>query len=650
MKKLLRETCSILATCVFLLSVMVSCTVDNRYDFSKEIDTTIGVGKGLKLPLGSTQKFFISELIDTAAIDVLKFDDAGNLVIYSGDSFASDSFKIDDITLEVSSQEDVKYYDFKVTPYQGSDIPVEGMPEGRMLYIVHDTIDIETELKINETDLPKEVKRLTKLTFKDPVELTFNVEMSSKLQTSRNLLKTTDKLNIEGDYSKAAADDYSEKYFEVDLPDSFVFDEKTPFENGILMLNGVARYNYEKEAICYKKSYYLKAIDLTKTEKGYIEIVNGCIDLKEMITAHGVVKSDPVLFEVDDVDGINNVEIKSILEIGEMKLDAVEGCFEPEIEPVSEVVDLDLGNDLDFLKNAYLDFTDPRLAITFNNGIGANILADARLVGYDEYYNELKNTCIDLSVEAKANDTTKILIDRYGNQIPGWTNCVAPNLNELIKKIPDHLGVDLNVRFDNTKISRITLGEYMAVGGSYELQVPLAFDSLGIKYTYSIEDVFGKNTEELDEVEDDEDSNRAKASNYNGAESEENSENTSLDVVKEIRGVSLSFTVLNTVPVALKPQIFIYDEDGYALDDITLEIEGEIKRGNEVLLDGVVGEPVESEVKVRLSAQNTDLNDLYRIDIRLVATGKGAINSNEYIQLADIALSIDDYIVLDLNN
>ena len=66
-------------------------------------------------------------------------------------------------------------------------------------------------------------------------------------------------------------------------------------------------------------------------------------------------------------------------------------------------------------------------------------------------------------------------------------------------------------------------------------------------------------------------------------------------------------------------------------------------------MDGVIGEPVASDIKVKISSSNALLNDIYKIDIKLVGTGKGAINANEYIQLTGIALNVDDYIVLDLN-
>ena len=688
MKKQLFGTCSLWATCVFLLLASVSCTVDERYGLSSNLDATIGVGKGLSFPIGSTPKFFISELVDTSEIDVLTIDDAGNIVISNGGSFNSEKFKIDDISLNFADAEDYRFYDFKVKAHD--DVPEIPGVDIKIPYIVYDTINTEIELNLNQDNLPKEVTRLAKLTFKEPVKIKFSVNMSSKLQTSQNILKTVGKFKFEANDSDAAEDDYSQKFFEVDLPDCLVLneellDEGLFYKNGVLLLNSIAKYNNAKEAICYEAEFYLDSLDLTKTEKGYVEVVDGNIEIREKISLRGMVVSDPVEFDVHDITAVNSIDVKSILSISKMELAAVEGCFEPDIEPVSEVVNLNLGSELDFLKSAYIDITDPRLALTFNNGTGVNILADASLAGYDEHYNELENTRVDISIAAQADATTQILIDRYGKPVPGWTNCVAPNINELIKVIPDNVGIDLNIRLDNTKFSRIDLGEEMEIGGSYELQVPLAFDSLGITYTYSMTDVFGNNSAEESEGSDmpedfdkpnesdnlyddnadyrsydnyyDDSYNNEFDESYNGAygnpENSENEDETDnsefFEMVKEIRGVSLSFTVLNTIPVGLKPEIFIYDENGNPVD-ATLSIDGEIKRGNEVLMDGVVGEPVASEIKVKISSTNALLKDLYRIDIKLVGTGKGAINANEYIQLTGIALNIDDYVVLDLNS
>ena len=84
MKKQLFGPCSLWATCIFLLLTSASCSVDERYGLSSNLDATIGVGKGLSIPIGSTPKFFISELVDTAENEVLTIDDAGNIVVSNG--------------------------------------------------------------------------------------------------------------------------------------------------------------------------------------------------------------------------------------------------------------------------------------------------------------------------------------------------------------------------------------------------------------------------------------------------------------------------------------------------------------------------------------------------------------------------------------
>lgn len=647
MKKQLFTACTSIVTCIFLFLALVSCSVDDRYDMSKDIDATIGVGKGLALPIGSTQKFFISDFIDTDEVELLSVDDVGNIVISTGDSFVSESFKIDETSFDFTIKEDIRSYDFK-TRLLKDDLP-DNMPLGTWPYVVYDTIDFSMELNITEDELPKEITRLTKLTFKEPVKLSLFVTIYGKTQSSKELFETTGLLNLEGDEGKA--------FFEIDLPDFLVFDKNTRFEDGILKLDGQSIYDKDKEAFCYERVFYVDSIDFTRTEKGYLEITDGVIDFNEVVSAHGIVKSDIVYFDLNNLTNIYDVEIKSELLVSELKLETVEGRFEPEIEPVSESIELDLGEDLDFLKNAYIDLSDPRLALTFDNGIDATILADASFAGYDEYGNLIPETQIDVNLEIQPSAVTNILIDRYGNEKPGWTNYPVPNLNELLKNIPDRIDVDFNVSLHPEKYSRVTLGQEMTVGGSYEVQVPLAFDALEIEYTHSIEDVLGTESDESDNAGDTSTDSYDTASDdyyYNDGEYAEGGaeqEDTDIsDVIKEIRGASISFTVLNTIPLGLEPVISLYDKNGNLFNDITFVLEGEIKQGNEVLLDGVIGEPVESKIKVGFSTQNGTLDNLYRIDIKLIGKGKGAINVNEYIQLTDISLSIDDYIVLDLND
>ena len=83
------------------------------------------------------------------------------------------------------------------------------------------------------------------------------------------------------------------------------------------------------------------------------------------------------------------------------------------------------------------------------------------------------------------------------------------------------------------------------------------------------------------------------------------------------------------------------------MDLENIGIEGEIKAG----AGNLVGtEPVTSSLKFKIASYNENLDDVYRIDVKLVGTGRGVLNKYESIQFTDIALNIDDYIVLDLND
>lgn len=648
MKKHLTAACSFWVACVFLLSILLSCTVDDRYSLSAEIDTTIGIGKGLTFPLGSTKANYISDLLNVAENDFVTVDDVtGNVTISSKGTLASESFKVDEMSINIKDIEDTRHYDFNALLLDD----ISDRFVGEWPYLIHDAIDVRADFEITEDGLPKEVTRLTKLIFKEPVKLSLFVEISSEQEKSQKLLEKTGKLYLKGE---------DKDYFELHLPEYLVFDKNAKFENGVLMFDGEALYNQEKKALYFEDFFYVDSIDFTKTEKGYYEIKDGKIDLHETIKADGIVVSDDyVLFDVDNIKNIDGVEIATRLQVGEVKVTTVEGRFEPEIAPVSEVVDLNL-SDMEFLENAYIDMNDPRLKLTFDNGLDASIWADASIVGYDRNGDEISDTRMDLDFNLQPAATTRILIDRYGAQEPGWTNVVAGNLNELIKNIPDKIGVELSAGLDNSKDTRITLGEDMDFSASYELQLPLIFDDLRIEYTYSIEDVFGGNTEGDEEYNDGSGYYNVSSRYYDSGIYEEDCDNGEYeeseggdfsDIVKEIRGASLSFKVLNTIPIGLKPEITIYDEAGNELPEgVRISIEGEIKRGNAVGADGVIGTPVESAVKVSFAAQTGLLDNLYRIDIKLVGTGQGAINANEYIQLTDIALTIDDYIVLDLND
>ena len=143
---------------------------------------------------------------------------------------------------------------------------------------------------------------------------------------------------------------------------------------------------------------------------------------------------------------------------------------------------------------------------------------------------------MEFDLSAEANAKTKILITRRDSLVDGWENKVLPNLNELLKTIPDKINVNIRAGVASDVYSVLNFGEDMAFNGEYEVNLPLAFDDMRLEYTYTIEEPFGKNDAE------------------NGYEDVSADENT---IIKEIRGVSLSMNVKNSIPIGFAPSIII---------------------------------------------------------------------------------------------
>ena len=609
MKKQLNPACTIVVTCVFLLSTLVSCTVDENYDLSKGVDATIGVGKGLSFPIGSSKKIELSEFLNTEDIEFLKTDEAGNYAFSSTGSFSSGNFRLEETELNFDFGEYREEIDMELTPADDGGSPL--FP-GKFPYLINRKIEHHVDLNLEQDNLPKEVKRVRKITFAEPVELDVVLDIRGADDNSHGMLEEVRELLFDG--------------IRVKFPEYIDLGDDQPVDNGELVLLGSAVYNEDTKTLQYTKTINVESIDFSKTDKGYFEVVGGAIDLSERVEINGNVRSaDIVYFSLDNMTHINNVIIESNFNLSEIKLASVEGLFEPEIDEISESLDLDFGEDMDFLKNAYIDFTNPYIKLTIDNSTGANVYADASIVGYDNESGEMDNTRMEFNLSAEANAKTKILITRRDSLVDGWENKVLPNLNELLKTIPDKINVNIRSGVASDVYSVLNFGEDMAFNGEYEVNLPLAFDDMRLEYTYTIEEPFGKNDTE------------------NGYEDVSADENT---IIKEIRGVSLSMNVKNSIPIGFKPSIFMYNRNDEPMDLENIGIEGEIKAGAGNL---VGAEPVTSSLKFKIASYNENLDDVYRIDVKLVGTGRGVLNKYESIQFTDIALNIEDYIVLDLN-
>ena len=192
------------------------------------------------------------------------------------------------------------------------------------------------------------------------------------------------------------------------------------------------------------------------------------------------------------------------------------------------------------------------------------------------------------------------------------------DLSQLFKRLPHSIAIGIKSVNDGSEPVSLTLGTTMSVSGGYEVNIPLEFNELALKYTWKVEDVLGDDADEI------------------------------TGYIKDVGLVTLEAEVLNCIPAGLVPALRAYDADGNLLSDVVAYVNGKVAAGNG-MVDGRLSAPVSSVFKVGLSATGDGLSRLNTIEVDLEGRGSGQFNSNEYIKIEKMSLTIDRPVEIDLN-
>lgn len=599
--------------CLMSSFLVTSCSIDDKYDLSKDVDLTVGVAGGLALPVGSTEKIMLTELIDTAETDVIKIDEQGYYSVYKSGTFNPEKVKVNDVEVTVEPLSDPKQYDFELIDLSElEDLPQwmkDKIKESQYPHIVREDINNTVEFKISQS-VPEEMKKIRTATFRNPVKMVFELDVYSLTHQSDDILAVTDKLHV---CSKEAGG------FLIEVPEYLVFAPEANVKNGKLIIDGYVKYDDAINRMVLKKEYEIIGLDFSMLPEGGINVTeDNRIEFTEELYASGYIESDTVFFGFNNISHAQHIDVEPMVNVEPMEIATVEGIFDPEIDPINEVVDLELGDDLDFLNDAYLDFADPRIYVTFNNPVDAQIFADAEFAGLDKAGNIIDGAQVATNLTFASAAITNFYINRYDVQVDGYSTVAIPELNNLIKKIPETIDVNINARMDTENYATVTLGKDLEISGDYQVSVPMVFDEFNLEYTEEIDDVLGDDAEDI------------------------------TDYVTDINSITVKFDVLNTIPAKFEPSIVAYDEQGVRLNNVTAEVTGVVAQGNG-MKDGAVSTPVKSSISIKLSVKNGELDELYKLDLKFAGNGSGTFNSNEYLQLKDIVITIDEAISVDLN-
>ena len=200
---------------------------------------------------------------------------------------------------------------------------------------------------------------------------------------------------------------------------------------------------------------------------------------------------------------INDSELKDIVvtprvSFDSIKVNTVHGLVDPEIERTTEEVALDMG-DADFFKNDnnHLSLSDPKITIDLTNSVTVPMVLSLKLTSVDSKNEEIGSDSADIYLDPcglkQDSITTKLIIckkePRNADNEDGVKYVVMHNLSSIMERIPDKILFDLEPRADQKVEHHVDLTRALAMHGTYDVSIPLAFDSLYIEYSDTIKDL-----------------------------------------------------------------------------------------------------------------------------------------------------------------
>lgn len=280
----------------------------------------------------------------------------------------------------------------------------------------------------------------------------------------------------------------------------------------------------------------------------------------------------------------------------------------------------------DFLKDEEnsLDIDNPRIIFTVANNSPLTLSVRAKIKAYDAPNAAAPSQSVEIGyaqvIEVHPNATTTYVICCH--DVPGdaWFAdkevIVVPDLNNLIKTVPDHLELaDVDCRAKAVPVT-FNLGHTYTYNATYEAFVPLAFGpDMRLHYT----DIENDWDEDLDD--------------YNFNE------------------VHVTATALNTLPLSMTPQVVALDRAGNDMTDITATITD--AEGNPLKIGaGAIDAPTSTDLTIVLRSTAPNMG---RLDgVRLVFDGYDPkvgvnLNSGQSLRFENIAVRLKGGVIVDLN-
>lgn len=492
--------------------------------------------------------------------------------------------------------------------------------------VIHSSLNSGTDFSLNEK-IPAEIERIEKIGFSKEVEVTLELSVIGleDLSTDINLdvkvaLPTFLKLQPCGGTTGV---DVSE---------------------GLLGIN--TAYN-PSSAEPLEIKLLCTGLDFMTEEFGFNGIVpkdstdgNSYISYSCDIAVEGDATINGTEFHSTVLE--NDIAFDVNFKIEDIAVKTFHGIYSAQIEKIEEKLDLDLGEELEFLREDGNSVTlaDPQLEFVLTNPVGIPVDIALHLFGNDENGALIPESEISTTLSilpAEYNETTeeltpvetKLFITTDTSRIKksGFTNVEIPNLANLLKKIPYSVSLDVEPLVRTAGVTHhVDIEKPIKLDGAYSVVVPLKFNDLYLCYNDTITDL-------------------------------DSSLGETVDMFSNV-SVGVKMDIINTIPLGLSLKVVPMDINGKVIEDIEID-ELLVAAGNgEALLnaDGTLrdGLPVQNFSFV-IKSKGGDISSLDGLAFSLEAasdhtTGSAAIKGEQGIKISNIVFEVSGDIEADLKD
>ncbi len=670
MKGKMNAKCLMQGILVLVASLPLASCVDSSYDFSQDIDLTLGFNAdGLQLKIGSTEKIMLGDLLEIDEEDESVKLDGKNMYYLVESGNTSVEFDVDPVDVELENAKLETTQDVLTI----DDIRKQIVEKTSGVNTWEEFVDIINT--INPSLAEQTIEEGTKFAPGElaTAESTFETDINgipSDIKEITNIIpEANTKIDIWVDIDAVGLPlgFHDIKSLRVIMPEIMHLHERADANDGyetiieddhIFVVNN---FKYEKFAE--------KGLNNTTFCIGYAYIDSLALNGRGEIIGDRLPFNDDIRMEADvdfivnETQTINvlndkvNVAVHIRLEIGEknpgtqlstISIDKVSGRFAPEISP--EIEDIDIASGLpDFLDGDDVKIAVANPTIKFDADM-TNLplslkLADAQLKGLTENSNGVLEENGNNAEIPLAGDTINLVQNMrnivYISQLPIpyapevgdstiiaehltnaneyaetgilWSKYRASGVDRLIMDIPDGIKVDMDkkIQVDSNVVYTLNLGETYSAGLNYDIYVPFEFtNGLKIAYNDSICDLAG-------DMED-----------------------------FSIGGAKITADFVNTIPLSLNATLVPYDSEGKEISEIIVE--------PIVIGAGSLDNPTTTKTEISINMKNdpTALRRLDKFFFKIEASANeagGELLSTQYLKINDLRLQLVGDVIFDAN-